>query len=330
MKIIRELVINQLLVNFFLRVKMHCKLCNSPNLEYLTTCSDIELRTTEQLYKYYQCSDCRAVFIDHFPLDILKTIYPNTYYSNNTESNGFLYQIKDWFDLRLIRKVLSDIDGSSKLSVLDVGGGSGLFLAMLKTRINNIGYTAVNDISDTAEQIAKENGHDYFKGSLEEIELNINFDLIIMQNIIEHVADPSALMNKAQELLKPGGQIILKTPNTDSINFRTFKKSYWGGYHCPRHWILFNKENLTDLLLRNNLFVHKTIYTQGAPQWVCSLLPWFERLKLISLPHSVPIMHLKISFLITVFTATFDFLTRFFRKTDQMIFFVGKKTESAP
>jgi hypothetical protein len=40
---------------------------------------------------------------------------------------------------------------------------------------------------------------------------------------------------------------VIVTDNTDALDFKIFKGGYWGGYHFPRHWNLFNRKSLTKL-----------------------------------------------------------------------------------
>ena len=49
------------------------------------------------------------------------------------------------------------------------------------------------------------------------------YNLILLLNLIEHIADPTATLKKLTEYLEPGGIILIKTPNIDSLDFRIFK-----------------------------------------------------------------------------------------------------------
>ena len=70
--------------------------------------------------------------------------------------------------------------------------------------------------------------------------------------------------------MKTGGKLVVVTDNTDSYDFKLFKKSHWGGYHFPRHWNLFNKKNLAKLGEKAG-FETKKITTQVSPvNWVYS------------------------------------------------------------
>src|SRR5690606_6666334 len=64
--------------------------------------------------------------------------------------------------------------------------------------------------------------------------------------------------------------------NTGSIDFKWFKKKYWGGYHFPRHWNLFNKKSLAALAVKTGYKV-KSIDTQVSPvNWVYTCHNYLE------------------------------------------------------
>jgi SAM-dependent methyltransferase len=52
---------------------------------------------------------------------------------------------------------------------------------------------------------ARAGGHEYHLMTIEELKTDRQFDLILMLNLIEHVPDPTAILEKAKTLLRPGG-----------------------------------------------------------------------------------------------------------------------------
>ena len=71
--------------------------------------------------------------------------------------------------------------------------------------------------------------------------------------------------------LRPGGHIIIETPDTRGIDARWFSQRYWGGYHIPRHMVLFNQQNLRELVERCGLRVVETVHLASPAFWVQSL-----------------------------------------------------------
>jgi SAM-dependent methyltransferase len=92
-----------------------------------------------------------------------------------------------------------------------------------------------------------------------------------MIQTIEHLADPPRLLRDVRSLLRPGGRIVIVTDNIDSLDFTLSKKRYWGGYHFPRHWNLFNKKTIEKLAGKIEMEV-ETLTTQVSPvNWVYSI-----------------------------------------------------------
>ena len=154
--------------------------------------------------------------------------------------------------------------------------------------------------------------------------LKKKYNLILLLNLIEHIADPTATLKKLTEYLEPGGIILIKTPNIDSLDFRIFKNSYWGGLHCPRHWILFNKNSFKKMINRTNLKIVELRYTQGAPFWTWSSLHFLHRLKLVNYDRLNPIPYSKLAPIFNIVFAIFDFLRLPFFKTSQFFILLSK------
>lgn len=112
------------------------------------------------------------------------------------------------------------------LEVLDFGCGLGFIwdhLSKLNTRWQ---YTAVDFSADSVIKVlAKAHGHPHFKGA-QHIEVmpttlpNTHFDVILLVEVIEHLSDLHLhdTLNEITRLLKPGGVVIITTPNDEDIS----------------------------------------------------------------------------------------------------------------
>jgi SAM-dependent methyltransferase len=109
-------------------------------------------------------------------------------------------------------------------------------------------------------------------GSVDEVDLpSEEYDLALMIATIEHVEKPVEALTNVRKLLRPGGRLVIVTDNTASLDFKLFKDSYWGGYHFPRHWNLFNRDSLARLAEKAGFEVDD-ISTQVSPvNWVYSI-----------------------------------------------------------
>ncbi len=129
--------------------------------------------------------------------------------------------------------------GSAK--VLDVGCGSGVLLARMKS----LGWEAEGvELDSGGVAAARARGVTVHQGQLADAKFPDNhFDAIHSAHVIEHVYDPVALLRECFRILKPGGKIVIITPNTVSWGHRKFG-SAWLNLDPPRHLILFNPQTL--------------------------------------------------------------------------------------
>lgn len=209
------------------------------------------------------------LFLD--PLPDLKEAYPPNYYSFNYRQASWIFRLKRRLDRVFLKRWSRGVR-----SALDVGGGAGWLLTTLREVNPAIQHTWVVDLDDAAASQARAAGHSFFQGRIEDFQSEQRFDLILMLNLIEHVADPLAVLAQAGRLLAPGGRILLQTPNIDCWDARFFRHRNWAGFHTPRHWVLFSPESFLALAARAGLKAERWWFTQAASFWASTLLAKFS------------------------------------------------------
>jgi len=231
-------------------VPSSCPLCGRPPEEAHARGKDFEYGSTgEREWTFLRCGTCGILALSPRPAESeLSRIYPNNYYAydfSNQRSLG--YAVKTILDRRAARSYLAQTP--SRGSILDVGCGDGRLLRVFaglgvpKERLFGI------ELDRDAVAAASRDGFQVECRRLEEAEFTPgSFVLAVLQQVIEHVSDPRAMIAKLHRLLVPGGVVILETPNTASWDHWLFRERYWGGYHIPRHFFLFQKASLTNLL----------------------------------------------------------------------------------
>jgi 2-polyprenyl-3-methyl-5-hydroxy-6-metoxy-1,4-benzoquinol methylase len=103
-------------------------------------------------------------------------------------------------------------------TLLDMGCGMGWFA----NRIAEFGPTTGIDLSDEAIALAKSKFPQvtFIAGDVFEMELpEEHFDVVVSQEVIAHVPDQSGYLERAARVLKPGGYLIVTTPNP-FVHFR--------------------------------------------------------------------------------------------------------------
>lgn len=304
-----------------------CPVCKNNDTSLWSIAKDHEYHTTDKVYDYFHCHACDTIYIDPVPLNELHTIYPSNYYSFIEGKKNWAFRIKEWLDKKLFRRLLKEIK-SDTINVLDVGGGTGWLLDAIKTIDPRINITQVVDIDPGARQEAERKGHFYFQGRVEEFTTDKRFHLVLMLNLIEHVSDPLAVLQHTEKLLAPGGVILIKTPNTQSWDARLFQKAYWGGLHCPRHWVIFSEKSFRILLRSTSLDISSLKYTQGGPFWAFSIIAYLANKKILKTSRERPIIFHPLFPLVSSFFAAFDFARQPFARTSQLFITLKRRQNS--
>lgn len=300
-----------------------CPACNATDTMPYASVRDVEYFTSSDVFEYVQCARCQALSLLNPPIDRLAQIYPPNYYSFQAVEKSVALRAKDALDKRLFRACLRKLPDRS-LAVMDVGGGIGYQLDIIRHLDRRVTVSTVVDLDPQAEAVAREHGHFYFHGRIEDYEPETKYDLILALNLIEHVANPLEVLTKFRNCLTPEGMILIKTPNIDSLDARLFRHRNWGGFHCPRHWVLFDKPSFLALAARTGLKALSFKYTQGAPFWAVSCLAALQEHGLIRLDATHPAFRHSLYKLLVVIFAAFDLLRAPVSKPSQMFCVLGR------
>ena len=156
--------------------------------------------------------------------------------------------------------------------VLEVGFGDGRRLS----RLAQLGWqTEGQEIDPVAVDKARKKGHKVYLGPLEDLQLEgKQFDAIVGNHVIEHVPDPVAMLRECLRLLKPGGHLIMLTPDTGSFGHRFFRRN-WLAIDTPRHIFLFSSNNLKSIAAAAGLTKVETISSNAR-----NLIPFHASLEI--------------------------------------------------
>ena len=228
-----------------------CCNCKSKNKKFLFSSKDNRITKDDRTFYIYQCIDCEIIYC----LPILEEEELSKYYkSNQYYFTGNIRNLKSRKFEKYYR-IIKDTYLDAK--VLDFGCGDLKLLSYLRERnINCQGY-------DNNESIYNLNYFHLLKnyvliGDIERLEkLNSKFDVIILNQVIEHIHDPLKLFEILSKLISNEGIVIIETPNTDCIQFKLFKNN---AIHLdsPRHRVLYNKKNLSKIARKYQFEIIKT------------------------------------------------------------------------
>ena len=127
--------------------------------------------------------------------------------------------------------------------LLDVGCGNGQFLRQMRDRGWEV--AGVEPDPKAVQFACEEYGLDIRQGALADAGfLDNTFDAVTLSHVIEHVPDPVGLLKECRRVLKPGGKLVLTTPNIDSLGHMRFGLD-WRGLEPPRHFQIYSKSSLS-------------------------------------------------------------------------------------
>ena len=195
----------------------------------------------------------------------LKEINPalKEYYEYDTlEPYSLTYRDYD----RALKTLASLIQGRD---LLEVGCGTGSFLKFAQSR----GWraTGVDSSPENIRELEKKGIRGIATGFLD-YSPSESFDVVVLWDLIEHPQDPFCFVEKARELLKRGGLLLIATPHDPNLlsNLATMAYRLSGGrikfaarqLYVIEHTSYFSIKTLSMLLERANFKVVKAWKTE--------------------------------------------------------------------
>jgi 2-polyprenyl-3-methyl-5-hydroxy-6-metoxy-1,4-benzoquinol methylase len=154
---------------------------------------------------------------------------------------GYLFFVIPCIRDAVFHKV-AGLKANERGKLLDVGCGSGAFLALMR----DLGWVVqgIEPDSQAATFARRQFNLEVFEGVLEQAGFADNsFDAVHVSHVVEHVYDPARLLRECRRVLRPTGKLIVTTPNINSLGHRVFGEA-WRGLEPPRHLYVFSPDAL--------------------------------------------------------------------------------------
>lgn len=234
-----------------------CYVCDSADATAFLAAED-DLTGRPGTFTIVRCASCGLAYQSpRLTLAHIKPYYDDNYIAHQPRARwGALGPIVIWamgaVDRAKLRIVRRYVDLARSSSVLDVGCGTGTFLALVRTE-TDAAVAGVDFVDLSARETMR--GIEFHHGVFYEQEVGDHrFDLITMWHFLEHDYDPLRSLRHARRSLAPGGRIIIEVPRLDSLSFRLFGRR-WPGVQAPQHTALYDKRSLVALAERAGLEV---------------------------------------------------------------------------
>jgi 2-polyprenyl-3-methyl-5-hydroxy-6-metoxy-1,4-benzoquinol methylase len=135
--------------------------------------------------------------------------------------------------------------------LLEVGCARGDFLSVARDVFDVFGVEPNPSLADDAEKVAP-----IYRDVIETLPWN-DFDVVASFHVIEHVDSPKRFVAAMAERIKPGGLLVLETPDIHSLPFRLMKAK-WRQF-IPEHYFFFDQASMTRLLSENGFKVERIV-----------------------------------------------------------------------
>jgi SAM-dependent methyltransferase len=239
----------------------YCPLCNSAGTEMYAGLADRFFGATGR-WNFRRCvnPDCGLWWLDPMPLaEDLPKAYED--YCTHVDDSS-VPSLRRRFERAAFRFALClmGLDRERERSrslylsqkppgrLLEVGCGAGTRLSRLRARGWDVCGQEVDLLA--AEVARKTYNLTVVVAPLESAGLAENsFDAVAMNHVIEHVVDPVGLLAESCRLLRPGGDLVVVTPNANSFLHQHFGV-HWRALDPPRHLHLFSPTTLSQAAAR--------------------------------------------------------------------------------
>lgn len=243
---------------------MCCPLCGSATTAHLFDCHD-DRYAAPGVYTYWRCRQCGSAFQENrSPEEHLVALYTE-YYPRSALTE------EDWKPLRREFGLFAWLEGYAsahryvppKTKVLDIGCGFGEALGYYRSiGCEPYGY----ELDENAARIALAQGLNIRQGNFDPSHWGESFfDVVTLAQVLEHVYEPVDLLAGIYKVLRPGGLLILTTPNVAGLGAKLWGKK-WIHWHAPYHVHLYTPKALQGLLEQNG-FTRRSLRTSSPSAW---------------------------------------------------------------
>jgi 2-polyprenyl-3-methyl-5-hydroxy-6-metoxy-1,4-benzoquinol methylase len=253
-----------------------CPYCSSENIVFLFGAPE-RLTNLPGKFSIYKCGNCDLVFQN----PRVREEYISLYYTNRlgyynlpkdgVKNKNIINELKKFFKKQTLINHFNYNLGKENLfyflltflfkkvlkiktfpyfkkqgNLLEIGCSNGELLEEMRKLGWNVNGIEMN--TKTAIYAREKRNLEIYNKRIEDCNFNKGeFDVIIMNMLLEHLYNPFRTLEDITLWLKKEGQLIFSIPYFNGFEFKWFK-SYCYGLHLPNHVTFFNKKIIRDCL----------------------------------------------------------------------------------
>lgn len=239
-----------------------CPVCGSNDIEEQLTATDYTV--SQQAFSVCHCNACTLRFTQDVPeQDAIGAYYASDNYISHSDTKkgivNSLYHMVRKRTLLSKKKLIVQETGCKQGTVLDIGCGTGAFLATMQQagwQINGL------EPDETARKKAGELYGIHPQESNQLFTLKpASFNAITMWHVLEHVHELHEYIKQIGTLLAANGRLFIAVPNYTSKDAALYGDA-WAAYDVPRHLYHFSPQSMEMLLSMHGLQL-----TAVKPMW---------------------------------------------------------------
>lgn len=220
---------------------------------------------TEFRHSLLMCSNCNVVvsklFWEKRPSRQESEDWFDERFINNI--SPWVKRFEKWNNKRTISRLKNLKLQGSKL--LEVGVGTGSFL--LEAKKNNYNVEGCDVSRKIAERIFQLYGIKVYSGGISDINKN-QFDIVVMNHVIEYPEDPIQFLKDVYQLIKPGAKIHVAVPNVSCL------EAYFPGWNSyePYHLLFYTPKALEFTIKNAGFIIEKTSSHESFSGWFITII----------------------------------------------------------
>ena len=205
-------------------------------------------------YQIRACTTCGLEQTTPLPNQVELSRLYEQYYNFNGESNTRYTQLRAKFINSFLYRIWLKMDGDISFhrmrgsgSLLDVGCNEGRGLEFYQSH----GFVTEGlELNSKAAAVARTKGFAVYCSTLEGFTTEKKYDVVVLSNVLEHSLNPNDMLGHIYQLLKPGGQVWISCPNSQSWLRSAFGR-FWINWHVPFHVVHFSPDTLRAMLKKS-------------------------------------------------------------------------------